>query len=124
MAFEPIDKHNLIATRYEAGTFDKISGLWVEGDSSEIELVASVQTVKGRELERLQQGEKNREFKRLLSATELKTADRNTKISADRVVIEGKTFEIKESAFHDDKIEPRELEHWTMMAARMDNDNK
>lgn len=124
MAFTPIDPYDLIATRYAAGAMDGTSGMWVEGSSSTVNLVAEVQTVKGKELERLQQGEKNREFKRLLSSTELKTADRNTKTSADRVVIEGNTFEIKESAYHDDKVEPKELDHWTMYAVRLDNDNK
>jgi hypothetical protein len=80
-------------TRFAAGTYGS-DGRFVPGASTVTTIQASVHPVTGRELQRLDEGRRQRQAVRVLSVDELRTDDPRTATSADRVTIDGDVFEI------------------------------
>ena len=81
-------------TRYAAGDYDE--GVYEEGATSTFTIDASVQPAGGKDLERLPEGERLKDYLTVLTPTELRT--RADAASPDRVSIDGATYEVVEVA--------------------------
>ena len=87
MAFKPIDSHTLTVTRYTAGSYDDVDGVFVDGSTSTFTIDAEVQPGNGADLERLAEGQRLDWVKAILCGEELIASDKNTGIRGDRMVI-------------------------------------
>ena len=86
-------RQTITGQRYDgAGAY--VNGVWDESASSEISFTASVQPASAKEMLTLPEGRRDRETYRLYTSFELKTADEATEVNADRVTLNGKTFEV------------------------------
>lgn len=81
-------------TRYEPSSYDD-NGRLVEGASSTLQVVASVQPISGRELLRLDEGLRTKEPLAIWSTTALRTADAQAGTRADRLTVGGLTYEVQ-----------------------------
>lgn len=87
-----IPRKTLTITRYSAGT--RVKGTWVEGTPSTFEADYSVQPLTGREMQLLPEDRRTTQSYRLYGDTKLYTVDVNTGTNADRVTIDGETYEV------------------------------
>ncbi len=76
---------------------------------------ASVQPMNGEDVQLLPEGNRHADMLKLYTKSELRTADQHAGTPADRVVIDGKTYEVKESARY--RTHQR---HYRAVVARVD----
>lgn len=87
-----IPRQTLSGTRFIAGTYT--NGVYIEGTTSPLSISASVQPIKGRELESLPEGRRDKQALRLYTNFELRTAEEDDGPNADQITIDGKLFEV------------------------------
>jgi hypothetical protein len=75
--------------RYTAGTRSTTSGV-----------NASFQPLRGREIEMLPEGDRDKRSGKVYTATELKSADRADELLADQIVFDGDTWEVRSVEKH------------------------
>lgn len=82
-------------TRSRGGSY--IAGIWTEDDSGPADLKAlmSEQPVTGKDIERIEEGDRNKEIKKVYSADELRIHNESTGSQADIVTIRGKQFQVQ-----------------------------
>ena len=80
--------------RPAAGSY--VDGRWVAAGTTDVPLLASVQPMRGRDLERLDEGQRARDGRRLYleGRDQLRTADQHAGTNADQVLIDGAWFEV------------------------------
>ncbi len=81
-------------TRIAASAYDS-HGRAVAGGTSTLAMVASVQPVTGRDLQRMPEGLRTRELVKLYTTTQLRTADEGAGTVADRFAYRGATWEVQ-----------------------------
>lgn len=79
--------------RFAAGAVSA-AGRWTEGATTSTTILASVQPATGRQLQRLPEGLRERVELMAFTETELRTADQATGLSADRIVVDGETYQV------------------------------
>jgi len=88
-----LPQHTLTVTRYSAGSL--VKGRWVEGTPSTFTIKASVQPLRGKDIELLPEGRRTGFSQVLFTDTELKIITEGaTPVNADRVSIDGSSFEV------------------------------
>lgn len=87
-----IPRKTLTVKRFSSG--DYVLGHWVEGTESQFTIKASVQPVKGPELQSMPEGRRDSQIYKLYTDTKLNGIDKQGKKSPDIVVIDGEDFEV------------------------------
>lgn len=80
-------------TRTVAGTY--VKGVHQPGESSSFGITASVQPASGRDLLRLEEGQRTRETITVFTPDDLRTTDEATGTPADRIEWQGSTYEVQ-----------------------------
>lgn len=105
-------------TRYAAGAY--VNGLYVPGATSTLEVMMSIQPLKGRELLNLPEAQRTRRHMKCYAAAELLTADQSDGKKADRVTYRGRVFEVQDA-------EPwldTDFDHWKCILAEVNPGDK
>lgn len=71
-----------------------VLGVWQGGQTSQIEILATVEPLDGNEIMLMPEGERTKEMIRIYSQQELFTADEQRSRKADIVCYEGRLFEV------------------------------
>lgn len=85
-----LPRQRITLTRYGAGSY--VAGEWVEGAETEIEIRASIQPAKGRDLDRIPEGRTLAGVVKLITSSELQAGGENT--NPDRFTWSGSEYEI------------------------------
>lgn len=88
-----IPRKTLLVRRYAAGDYNT-SGNWVEGTPGDFNILASVQPLRGKEMEMLPEARRESQAYKLYTDTQLLTINTTAKTNSDRVQIEGNWFEV------------------------------
>ena len=92
-----------------------INGKWVEAESSEVIIEANVQPVQFKELMMMPESERTKEWIKIYSVSELRTAnERENGWDADEVIWDGYTYRVMKSRHYVMGV----LDHYHAMAAR------
>jgi len=114
---EPSD-HFATFTRKRRAGGSYVDGRWVDGAAEpDVDLVASVQPVSGRDLLRLPEGLRTRDTIAVITNGELRTANETAGLQADRLVVGGEEWEI---VALDDWTTIPQLSHRDCLAQRAD----
>lgn len=84
----------LTVIRYAAGAYGS-NGAYQPGATSTLSIVMSVQPLNGRELMLLPEGERTKQYVRGYTNTQLYTAQQSSSKKADRISVDGVTFEVQ-----------------------------
>lgn len=87
-----IPRKPVTVTRFDQGSY--VNGYWVEGSPSTFIINASVQPVKGADLEALTEGRRDSQIYKLYTDTKLKTVDKKNNLNADLVNIDNDDYEV------------------------------
>lgn len=79
-------------TRGAAGSY--VTGLWVPGATSVLNLDCAVQPLRGRDLQNLPEGKHASDLRKIYCETTLRTVDETAGTPADRISIDGDTYEV------------------------------
>lgn len=63
-------------------------------------VVASFQPLRGKEVEMLPEGDRDKRSGKLSTATEIKSADRDSQLMADQIIFDGDTWEVRSVEKH------------------------
>lgn len=77
-----------------SGGGEYVKGEWVEIAQQTLQIVASIQPLSGREIERLPEGDRIRESKKGYFVEAVRPSSEITGAAADLVLIEGKQFQV------------------------------
>lgn len=94
----------LTVTRYGEGEW--VDGMWQEGEPETLIIRASVQPTSPDDMEMLPEGRRDRQAFTLYSDDPFRTADDNEGTNADRVEIDGVTYEVSARAPWQNSIIP------------------
>lgn len=81
-------------TRRGAVTYDEDSREPVAGDLTTFTIDASIQPATGRTMKNLKEGIRTADVRGCWTATEIRTADEETKVEADIVTVDGTDYEV------------------------------
>lgn len=95
----PVGAASYKAKRYLEGEY--VDGLWVQGDTKWIRIVASIQPFTGEELLSLPEGMRSRRPVQIWSQQRLRTG--KTNVEPDEVLYEGEWYEIQEIDSHNSR---------------------
>lgn len=86
--------------RYVAGTRTAASeGAWVEGTSTDTEILASVQPANARDLQIIEEGLRQRDAIKVYTDDEaLRTGNQHDGVSADEVIVDGISYQVQSVA--------------------------
>lgn len=96
--------YTIYGIRYGTGVFDK--GTISAGTENSFQFIASVQSLNGRELLTLPEGQRQVETYKVFTDYELKTVDEKNKTKADRITLFGKKFDIIKVEIWQNKVVP------------------
>ena len=84
-------------TRYAAGAY--VNGIYTAGATSTFDTVMSIQSLNGRELLLLPEGERTKNYAKGFASVELKTANQTLGTKADRITDGyGKIYEVQKTS--------------------------
>lgn len=89
-----IPRRTLTVRRYAAGTYSTITGKWVEGGTNDFTISASVQPLRGKEVELLPEARRESQSYKLYTDIQLLTVDTSNSKNPDRVQINGTWHEV------------------------------
>lgn len=89
-----IPRRILTVRRYAAGTYSTTTGKWIEGSTSDFTIGASVQPLRGKEMELLPEARRESQAYKLYTDTQLFTVDTSSSENPDRVQINGTWHEV------------------------------
>ena len=90
--FRLVKKINIDRIRFAAGSY--VNGRYVDATDSTISIEANVQPLPGEELINLPEAQRDSEAIQLFTTSDIKTASESDAKKADRVVYDGKTYEV------------------------------
>lgn len=89
-----IPRKTLNIKQFAAGVYNGTTGLWVEGASTTGTITASVQPLRGKEMEMLPEARRESQAYKLYTDTQLFTVDTTTNKNPDQVQINGDWHEV------------------------------
>lgn len=92
LAIDMVAVTTAVLTRFAAGGF--VDGKWTEGSPSTYSIRIADQPPAPRDLERLPEGERTKEFRSVWTRAVLRTADETAKTSADELTFKGGTWKV------------------------------
>ncbi len=95
MTIPEIAEHFATVTRRRRAAGAYVDGLWVDGASTDADIVASVQPASHRDLLRLPEGLRTRSTVAVITDDDLQTANEALKQAADRIVYQGEEWEVQ-----------------------------
>jgi hypothetical protein len=78
-----------------------VAGVWTDAAPSTILIVGTIQPARGNDLQRLPEGKRNEEAIRIITRTELRTAQAGTTTQSDTVAWRGATWEVDQVQTYD-----------------------
>lgn len=72
-----------------------VNGYWVESERDEVEILASIQPLSGKETLNIPEGDRNRERRKIYSADELRVGLQSNQADADIITIDDKQWEVE-----------------------------
>lgn len=104
-----------VIDRFENGEY--VDGVWVEGDSVPVEIMAIIQPAKWNELQQFPEGERTKEWCKVFSKSLLRTQkEGTTPHGADRFTWQGDRYEVRKTKQWD----VGHLDHYVAWAARVE----
>jgi hypothetical protein len=106
---------DLVKVSYAPG--DWVKGSWVEGKPARTDFKGSWQAASGQALQVLPDGKRNREAYKVFAPIELDftAADEERKVSGDRIIWEGKEYEVSAAAKWNNGL----ISHWELICTRV-----
>jgi hypothetical protein len=110
--FQSVD---LVKVSFAPG--DWVKGSWVEGEKTPIPFKGTWQAASGQALQVLPEGKRSREAYKAFApiALEFTAADEESRVSGDRIIWEGKEYEISNAVKWNNGLLP----HWELICTRV-----
>lgn len=78
-----------------------VAGVWTDGAPATLAFTGTIQPARGNDLQRLPEGRRNEEAIRIITRTELRTAQAGTSTQADLITWAGATWEVDQVQTYD-----------------------
>lgn len=107
--------------RPSAGTY--VNGVWVEGAFTDTTITASIQPLKGEDMEELPEARRESEGYKMYTSTQVRTVqEAGSDQNADRVVFNGKEYEVHQVNPWQNNSNFNIVNHYKYLILRIDND--